>query len=532
MKTEWQNPEAGEIFAKFLKDSNKWIDDLRRVVQADTPDGYKIFYTLVHNRPCPDHVYGWIREIYAAHAKGMPTLLRAHRGSTKTTSITQTLSAYRLGCHPEGASLLVQLGDDIAEDNTNAIAGMIEYNAGFKILFPNVEPDKTKGWGASGYEIKRTDIDYDTWKRTESKRKDPSFVGLGYKSRSVIGKHPSRDMIIDDIHDENNTASERELSGVISRVGSNLEPTLEPNHPMHIVVGTPWVENDLLALYEATGEFHVINSPVYTIAEEGQGVYDKDIDEWINILWPEGFSLETIQKIRRRGQKMDGGVQFARMFLLDTNAASNRVFTYMSYPSTEIDWRWPMVGGVDYAGTADVAINKSGRNDAFAMAYVAKLPGGGAVVVDGVHDRCTQAQAEIHVKSADNIIPNYLGAIVEGDGKGEDFYQVLYRNPGIKLIAMKKTRGRGKASRLERELQPWLAIGRVRISDAETPFLNALRHELNTYPNNTHDDCMDAVYWALRGMPDVLQMPSYEDELPSIRRREKKENPLLALGRA
>jgi len=232
------------------------------------------------------------------------------------------------------------------------------------------------------------------------------------------------------------------------------------------------------------------------------------------------------------GEKMDGGVEFARMFLLDLSKASNRIFRYMSFPSTEVNWKWPVVAGVDPAGTADEATNKKGKNDAFAMAWVAKLPGGGAVVLGGVHDRCTQAEAERHLLAAQSQLPNYMGAIVEGDGQGEQFYQVLYRNPGIILIAMKKTGGRRKSDRLEKEMQPWLAIGRVRISDAETPFLNALRHELNTYPNNKNDDCMDAVYWALRGMPDVLQMPQEEEELPRTRREKKKQNPLIELGRA
>lgn len=531
---EFQNDKSGEIIrAHIVSPSKETSEALVKLVQSNTPDGYKAFYYFIHGVWCPGHVTEWVRSIYEAYEQDKTsTLLWAHRGSTKTTSITQTLAAYRIGCIPEGSSLLVQLGDDIAQDNTEAIAGMIEHNPVWKMFFPHVEPDRARGWGAGGYEIKRTDIPYGEWRRKESARKDPSFIGLGYRSRAIIGKHPSRDMFIDDIHDENNSASERELRGVLRRVQANLEPTLKPHNPLHVVIGTPWTENDLLATYESTGGFNVIKSPVYEEVDEDDpdAVYDEGINGYIKLLWPEMFPLKEVQKMRTAGEKMDGGIEFARMFLLDLSKASNRVFTYMNYPSTEINWNWPVVGGVDPAGTADEAINKSGRNDAFAMAWVAKLPGGGAVVIGGVQDRCTQAEAERHILTAQSQIPNYLGAVVEGDGQGEQFYQVLYRNPGILLMAMKKTGGRRKSSRLERELQPWLAIGRVRISDAETPFLNALRHELNTYPNNKHDDCMDAVYWALRGMPDVLQMPSPEEELPAPRRRKKKKNPLVGFG--
>jgi hypothetical protein len=83
-----------------------------------------------------------------------------------------------------------------------------------------------------------------------------------------------------------------------------------------------------------------------------------------------------------------------------------------------------------------------------------------------------------------------------------------------------KTGGKGKAERLVRQMGPWLRSGRVRISDAETKFLTHLRHFLNVYPNvSEHDpgyDAADAVYWALRGMPDVLVMPAEEEELPDF----------------
>lgn len=66
------------------------------------------------------------------------------------------------------------------------------------------------------------------------------------------------------------------------------------------------------------------------------------------------------------------------------------------------------------------------------------------------------------------------------------------------------------------------------------PFLNELRNELDTYPMCAHDDAMDAVYWALMGMPDVLVVPRLEEEglLNEAVRREKKESPWKALAAA
>ena len=147
------------------------------------------------------------------------------------------------------------------------------------------------------------------------------------------------------------------------------------------------------------------------------------------------------------------------------------------------------------------------------------------MVVDGVLEHCTQAEAEIFVKRGQEMYPNYLNAVVEGDGKGEDFIQVLRRNPSLKVIPM-KTGGKGKNIRLVRQLGRWLESGIVRISDAETPFLNELRKELDMYPLSKHDDALDAVYWALRGMPDVLQLPREDYLLPEFALKKKNRNPM------
>ncbi len=128
------------------------------------------------------------------------------------------------------------------------------------------------------------------------------------------------------------------------------------------------------------------------------------------------------------------------------------------------------------------------------------------------------------------MYPNYLTAVVESDGKGEDFIQVIKRNPRMKVQPM-GTKGKGKAIRLVKEMSPWLESGMVRISDAETPYLVELRRELDGPETAQYDDAKDALYYALRGIPDVLVMPVDDDELPKYGRKEKKENPYIGAYR-
>jgi hypothetical protein len=496
------------------------IDALKRVVltaqaqSGDNAPAFVAFYELVFGRVMPTHTIAWVELLYSARERGRGAVIEAFRGSTKTTVLTILFTAWRIGQEPHLSNLLIQVGDDIATDNSAAVANVIEFNTGFRSVFPHVEPDKAKGWGADGYEVKRTDISYRRWREKNSDRKDPTLLGAGYKSRNIIGKHPEGLLIIDDINDENNTASERELAKVRRILTDTIFPT-KSKDTWTIFVGTPWVENDIINYVKATGEYDSIKTPVWV----------KLLDGKVELTWVEKFDYATIMSRLREV----GSIGFARMYELDLSASKNKVFKYQSYPASEIRFNWVIQGGCDYAGTMDEQINKSGVNDLFALCYVAKLPGGGGVVVDGVVDHVTQGQAEVYVKRAQKIFPSYLSTVVEADGKGEEFAQVVRRNPKIRIIP-EKTGGKGKGIRLEREMSPWLENGMIRVSDADTPFLNELRHELDLYPNCTHDDALDALYWALRGMPDVLVLHDEEESLPEPTKRKRKKNPMVAFG--
>jgi len=506
--------------------SARWNDD---------PWGFADCYEVFHKEQMPRHAfYEWIIPMYWSAGKisdddviefysdapeyayivkeikaqfldigqvARGIVIEAFRGSTKTTTVTVTFCAFRIGHEPHRANLIIQVGDLSANKNTKKIADIISNNPGWKLVFPHVVPDHDLGWGAGGYEVKVThdtetgeEIDYATWRELNSKRLDPTLLGVGYESGQIIGKHPDGLLVIDDIHNEGNTSSRREQENVRQILTDTIFPTMTKD-TWKVFIGTPWNENDTLHYVASTGEFLHVQTPV----KRGE-----------TLTWPEKFDTDEISKWAR----VSGSRGFARMYMLDLSYSKNRVFKYQTYPSDQIRFNLPMVGGVDFAGTMDEYTNKAGRNDYFAMAYTAKLPGYGAVVVDGVLEHCTQAGGEVYVKTAQGIFPNWIQSVVEADGAGEGFIQTLKRNPGLKIVPL-KTKGRGKGRRLEGEMAPWLENGTVRISDAETPFLNELRHELDTYPDCENDDALDALYWSMRGMPDVLVMKDNEEELPA-----------------
>jgi hypothetical protein len=146
------------ILARMLED-----------VHADTPSGYENFYFLLWNRPVPEHVMKeWIEPIYKLPPSQM-VFIEAFRGSTKTTSITNTLAAYKHGNYPDKSGLFIQSGDDTATKNSKVLRDIIAQNLGWKVCFPHIVPDYERGWSENGYNIKDDRVPYGEWVRRLSK---------------------------------------------------------------------------------------------------------------------------------------------------------------------------------------------------------------------------------------------------------------------------------------------------------------------------------------------------------------------------
>jgi hypothetical protein len=511
------------------------VGDCVSLAKADDgPRGFEAFYRLVFGRALPRHaVTEWLPAIYGAKRQGLGTVIEAFRGSCKTTTLTIAWVAFRVGHHPEKSNLLLQVGDNIARDNAQQIADIIDYNQGWKRVFPQVEPDRKAGWSSTGYEVVQTDMDYAEWRAlcAREKGKDPTFVGLGYRSRAVIGKHPTGVLLVDDIHDENNTRSARELETVRKIVMGTILPTVTPD-TWQVFVGTPWTENDVLAYLKSTGRFISVRTPIMrsldvdgegsVIGDQGSGGDEKEDNsatpnsqlgvpnsppaipdsQFAVPVWPERFPLAEIEKLR----KTIGEVEFARMFLLDLEAASGvhlRREWLGGYPREKIDSRWPVVMGVDYASTADKLVG--GRRDYFAVAIGRALPGGeGIVLVDGYRGHLSQGEAEAKLKDLAEAYPTTQLIGVEAVGKGEEFFHLMLRTSRLPVRAVRPGR-QSKGERFERDMAPLFELHRAWVAEVDTPFLRAFRDEWARWPHGDHDDTLDAVYWMLYvGVPHMM----------------------------
>jgi len=354
--------------------------------------------------------------------------------------------------------------------------------------------------------------------------------------------------VIDDIHDRDNASSEKERKAVVDiLVKTILKTVIKKNDKMDtwlIAVGTPWAQDDAYYTMKNTGQYNFISIPAMVTAKESDegavycdgknrdGVIFEDIVGWWKLNFPEYFGINSVIK-----ERADGKASFWQMIMLDLVTSSTGRLKYYEFPQDRINQDWVMIGGAD--PTNVFSENVENKGSFFALAYVAKNPLGGAIIVDGVLERCSQLQAENYILSAQSRFTGWQFTAVENIAGGAGFIQTLQRNAMIRVVAsglkgISDAKIRSKKDRWINDAARWFEDGTVKISSADTPFLNALRRLFDKFydldPKHDYSfDAGDAVYHALKNMPDVLIRGSTES-FPIHQTLKRKNNPLAGLN--
>lgn len=488
------------------------------------PAGFAVFFTLVTGLILPKHHQETMREAFEVFANDdwVGIVIEMFRGSAKTTVWNNAFGAWLVGQFPEYSGLIVQSGDDIANDNSSKIAAYVEHNDGFRLVFPHVVPDKEAGWGAKGYNVKMTHVDaslgeelpYSQWQRMR-KTKDPTFVGVGYSSSAIIGKRPHW-LIIDDIHDEKNTRSElrqREVKDVVKGTIGRAA-----NHAViRVIIGTPWNDSDVIAYYKSISTYKQVKVPVYTKGKP---------------TWPEWMPEKKIQQEREES----GEIEFARMYELDLEKTKGlvlkREWLEPHFPAQEIRKDWPAIAFIDYTSTADPLKE---RSDYFALAIGQIVPGNRKIVIsDGIYRRVTHLDAQRLAVAKILEYPTLLVVGVEAVFAGNEYGHALEQNQELidNGVFPELCRGgpwqRRKGERFEKFLADAFRKGTLVLSDGENELLNAVPDEWVNWQGDAlagqyHDDALDAVFgvwhlgkeWIVHGLKNREYKPTnpmYERE--------------------
>ncbi len=485
----------------------------------DTPEGFSVFFSMiakgVDGEPLvlTKHGMNWIQAAYDAYDKGMGTVIMAFRGASKSV-VASAFMAFRIGQEPIKTNMIVRATHGAAKDTGQVIADIIEVNMAWSLFFPHVIPDIGGSWNQqSGYNVLDTRVPIGRWAQMMAGRgASKTLMVMPITSKSIRGKRVNGILLMDDLHQDENSESPVEIHKVLQYWNDALSPT-RTRSPWTLLIGTPVASNDLLhTLMAQKALFNSIVTPIRKSDGSAQ--------------WSEFFPEEAI-KLLEEGD-ITGGPGFAKEYMCDLSLMMSRVFDYQTYPAEHINIRWKKRGGLDYA-SIEGATNLKHRSHA-ALATIAYNPDTADWVVDDVIvKQARQSEIEGWIIDAQNQNPNYEYTNIEIDGKGAEFYAIAARNPGTRLKA-EKTGGRNKLVRLERGLEPVLRTRRLKVSDGNTTGLNILRETLNNYPNIDKRgpglDVLDAVYWAIY---DDLMVPLNQRGRQTP--KEKKPNPYGLLVR-
>lgn len=436
-----------------------------------------------------DHHIDWIKTCIEENR----VCILAPPESAKTTIISVLFTAFIVGHKPWSQSVVVSVSDKQAEDIVGSIAGYIQYHPAWKMVFPDIIPDHRRGWGYDrGFFVRRgkdpdSYADYGDWLQERGTRKDPSFIGVGYSNRAIIGKRVDGVFIVDDMMDESNTRSEAELEHAKNQFVKVISsrPTEEGRL---ILVGTPWREDDVYADAVATGLYKNYITPAIETYE------DEDGEEAKRSYWPEVWPVERLERKRTEF----GDKDFRLMYMMDLEASKGQYlreeWLHPMVESYKIDKQWPLYYGIDFAVTShDLGLRGNKRRSYFALARIALAPFG-VVVVDGLREQLSFGEAIERINSLAEI-DHPKKVTVEAWGSGEMLIQQLIRETQLPIFSHRDTKD--KATRFMKMARHFEA-GRVRLSSASTHFLKVFKDEWVTFPSSQKTyDTLDAVYLAL-----------------------------------
>lgn len=534
-----------EIISRLSVD---WAEDalkfaLAQKCRQETQEGFEAFYEGIHKLPMLPHLREISKDSFRARAEGKIWLMLGFRGSRKTTTMQITKKAWLHGLHPEGTGVITGANDPNAKLIAKSIAQIIEHHPFFKMAFPYVVVDKDRGWGAEGYWIRKThedngvEIPREEWVRRQAAVNDPSFIGGGYKSSEINGKHPTLYLGADDLHDIDSSGSVTEREAIKTAFFFQILPTVPRQNDKYVcpieLTGVPFAKDDTYSEIRKSGGSIYTHLPVMTRAQEGDegavfinginpetGAEYEDIKGYWILTSPTLFGVKSIIEARSRGKSV-----FWQMYMCDMEVAKTQGLTYYIYDHEKISWNLPTVGGADPTGIDPDHDVGGKKRSSFALAYLCRLQQGGAVIKDGVLKPMGIKQAKEAILQAQTMFPRWETTGVEGVGVGKVFQQYLRLDSRVRFLDSNiKTPDhksvKDKLVRFEYEVAPHLESGLIRISNENTPFLNALRFGLDNFfdldPKQTHEalDAMDSVYHAVKLIPDLLRVPSNDDVSP------------------
>jgi len=403
-------------------------------------------------------------------------------GSAKSMWTSVIYSTWFLGRNPDKHVLLVSNTATQANLFSVAARDTVEHNRRYRLTFPSVVPDKAKGWAEHEWFVKRPD----------PSDKDASFATVGVGG-PAIGRRADL-ILVDDIHDEENTATIAQMDKVDRWFRRTIYSRLQP-HARIIVICTRWHEADVYGRLIDEG-WPVLHFPA--------------IDSKGKALWPERWPKKKLLEVK----KFLGSYLFEGMYQGNPVPLEGGLF--------KREWWQYYVGAPDkfdeMLQSWDMTF-KDTKSGSFVVGQVWGRKGANKYLLDQVRARMDFPGTKKALKALTAKWPQVELKLVEAAANGPAIIDEL-KDTVSGLVAVKP---RGSKEARASAVSAQIEAGNVYLP-SDAPWLSDFMEEVSAFPKGLKDDQVDSMTQALVRLGGRAVVPTFI-------KQPMKENPLWNMNR-
>ena len=448
----------------------------------------------------PDFHYTIAKELQNDKVKQINII--APRGHAKSSIVGGVFPLYHI-MFGKGPKLIVLVSrtQDHATKLLGTIKDVLDYSETFRGMFGY--------WGINSAR---------TWAKTEIELKDGSMIickGTGQQLRGI--KHGNQRptlIIVDDPEDENNTKTSEAMEGNLRWLLQSAVPSLDPMKGRIAIIGTPIHQRCIVeTLKEMTGWKNMLFKP--NLAKN-------------QALWEDWQPIAKLKEKKKELESINRVSVFYREYLCEVVGDEDQLFReeYLQYYEGKLEYEDDnsylritnlegkevnelravnVFMGVDPASstrqTADfsvimtVAVDKDGNR--FVLPYYRKRATP-MNVAEGILNQVKiykPDKTRIESVGYQEMLREYIRKRCEEDG--------LFI-PGLEIKESPRT---SKSSRLE-TMEPYFAQKKFYMKKN----MEELKDELLMYPRGKHDDLLDGLFYATKGIYIPSHTNSDKDE--------------------
>jgi len=370
---------------------------------------------------------------------------------------TQIFPAWFLGRHPDRSIITASYGQELADDFGREVRNMVS-DPFHHAIFPESRL-----------------ADDSTSMRRFNMTARGSYYAVG-RGGAMTGRGAHLLLIDDPLKGAEEARSEEIRRKLHDWYSSVARTRLQPDGAI-VLISTRWHEDDLAGhlLRRDPKGWEILKLPA--IAE-----VDESFRRAGEALWPETYSLEDLEEIRREV----GGSTFVSLYQQHPAAAEGAVFKrawwqYYREPPTckRIVQSW------------DTAF-KTGAEHDFSVCTTWGVAANAYYLLGFWRGRVEFPDLKKRMSwLAEQWRPNQI--LIEDKGSGQSLIQELKYHSALPIIAIKVDRD--KRARAE-AITPLIEAGRVFLPES-APYLSTYVDELAAFPTGAHDDAVDSTTQAL-----------------------------------